>query len=64
MPWCLLQLTAVDAMRSLVDDWNFSDAQFVEFVGPAMQLLVTILKGSSELDSQTLVSGPGAKTRT
>jgi hypothetical protein len=50
-----MQLTAVDAIRALVDDWNFNDEQFVEFVGPTMQLLVHMRKDCEELDSQTLV---------
>jgi hypothetical protein len=33
-----LQLTAVGTLRSLVDDWNFSDEQFAEWVGPTMQV--------------------------
>ncbi|KAG1675440.1 hypothetical protein FOA52_001738 [Chlamydomonas sp. UWO 241] len=48
-----LQLTAVSTLRSLVDDWNFSDEQFAEWVGPTMQLLVHMLKAADELDSQT-----------
>ena len=43
-------------MRTLIEDWNFKDEGFTEFVGPTMQLLVNALKGCSELDSQTLVS--------
>jgi len=48
-----MQLTAVDALRTLIDDWNFRDEQFVEFVGPTMTVLVRNLSDASELDSQT-----------
>jgi hypothetical protein len=51
----VLQLTAVSALSTLIDDWNFSDTQFVEFVGPAMQLLVALLGQAAQLDSQTQV---------
>ncbi len=54
---CPTQLTAVDAMRTLVDDWNFSDEQFVGFVGPCMERLLFYAADSDELETQTHVGG-------
>lgn len=50
-----VQMTAVSVLSTLVDDWNFSDTQFVECVGPVMTLLVQLLGNAVELDSQTQV---------
>lgn len=36
----------------MVDDWEFSEAQFLEFVGSSFQLLASFLQGAAEFDSQ------------
>lgn len=51
-----LKLSAVAALRTLIDDFGFANQQFVEFVGPVMTLLTAVLRASSELDTQTQVS--------
>lgn len=45
----------VSSMRALVEDWEFQEAAFLEFVAPALQLLANILHDSIELDTQLQV---------
>ena len=44
----------------MVDDWEFSDAQFTEFVGTAFALLAAFMGAASEFDSQLQVQMPPA----
>ena len=39
----------------MVDDWDFSEAQFTEFVGTTFTLLAAFMGASSEYDSQLQV---------
>ncbi|CAL8468538.1 g8078 [Coccomyxa elongata] len=50
-----LQLAAVSSLRALVEDWEFQEAPFLEFVAPALQLLAALLQESTELDTQLQV---------
>lgn len=36
----------------MVDDWEFSEAQFLDFVSSAFQLLASFLRAAAEFDSQ------------
>ena len=48
--------------KAMVDDWEFSEAQFTEFVGTTFTLLAAFMGVSSEYDSQLQVgalSTPG-----
>ncbi|GAX73146.1 hypothetical protein CEUSTIGMA_g599.t1 [Chlamydomonas eustigma] len=49
-----IQLSAVDTLRALVEDWNFKDEQFAPFVGTCMQQLSQILVHAHDLDTHTL----------
>lgn len=54
-----LQLAAVAALRTLVDDFGFDEAAFKQHVPAAMHHLAAMLCSSSELDSQTQVKRVG-----
>lgn len=47
-----MQLMAVGTLRALVDDWEFDEAQFLEFVPPCFQQLASLLSSAEEFDSQ------------
>ena len=51
------QLTAVSSIRTLVDDWNFNDEQFIPFVRPCVEHLMSYVVESEELETQTHVRG-------
>ena len=42
--------------QAMVDDWEFSEAQFTEFVGTAFALLAAFMGTASEFDSQLQVT--------
>ncbi|KAL4857594.1 Importin-11 [Chlorella vulgaris] len=50
-----MQLAAVASLRALVDDWEFEEAQFLEYVGPCFQQLAGLLGCAAEFDSQLAV---------
>ena len=52
-----VQLTAVGAMRALVDDWNFIDEHLVPFVRPLVERLMNLAIETDELETQTHVGG-------
>ncbi len=45
----------VSSLRALIEDWEFQEAPFLEFVAPALQLLAALLQESTELDTQLQV---------
>ena len=45
-----------------MDDWEFSEAQFTEFVGATFTLLAAFMGASAEYDSQLQV-GAGANKK-
>ncbi len=47
-----IHLAAVAAVHALVDDWEFEEVQFAEYVPTCFQLLGTLLQESSEFESQ------------
>jgi hypothetical protein len=47
-----IHLTAVSALHGLVDDWEFDEVQFSEFVAPTFQLVAGLLQGATELEAQ------------
>lgn len=47
-----LQLAAVASLQALIDDWDFEEAQFLEFVGPCFQLTAALLQSAAEFDTQ------------
>lgn len=47
-----VRLAACSALRSLIDDWNFDEQQFTAFIGPTIQLLLSLLSSASEFDTQ------------
>ena len=51
-PDMALALAGVDGLRALVTDWDFDEAGFAEYVGPALELLARLLQGSAEFDTQ------------
>jgi len=67
-----IHLGAVAAVHALVDDWEFEESQFAEYVPTCFQLLTTLLQESSEFEAQveifSLISliidrlGPSAAT--
>lgn len=42
----------MSSLRALVEDWEFQEAPFLEYVAPTLQALAGMLQGSSELDTQ------------
>jgi hypothetical protein len=61
----VLQLAAVSALRTLVDDFGFEGQGFVGVLPAVLRALCGMLQASEELDTQTQVRGsqqPGAKT--
>ncbi|KAK9830439.1 hypothetical protein WJX72_011753 [[Myrmecia] bisecta] len=50
-----LQLAGVTSLHALVDDWEFTEAQFLEFVGPCFELLMAFLQSAAEYDTQLQV---------
>ena len=42
----------VSSLRALVEDWEFQEAPFLDFVAPTLQALAGMLQGSQELDTQ------------
>ena len=47
----------MSCLHSLVDDWDFNEAQLREFTGPALQLLAAMLHGMEDFESQLQVGG-------
>lgn len=47
-----MALAGVDGLRALVTDWDFDEAGFADYVGPALELLARLLQGSAEFDTQ------------
>ena len=47
-----IHLAAVAALHAMVDDWEFDESQFKEFVPVCFQLLASILQEVSELETQ------------
>ena len=45
----------VNSLRELVEDWDFQEGPFMEFVAPALQLLAGLLHNSGELETQLQV---------
>ena len=45
----------VTSLRELVEDWDFQEGPFMEFVAPALQLLAGLLHSSEELETQLQV---------
>lgn len=45
----------VNSLRELVEDWDFQEGPFMEFVAPALQLLAGLLHTSGELETQLQV---------
>ncbi len=45
----------VNSLRELVEDWDFQEGPFMEFVAPALQLLAGLLHSSEELETQLQV---------
>ena len=45
----------VTSLRELVEDWDFQEGPFMEFVAPALQLLAGLLHTSGELETQLQV---------
>ncbi len=45
----------MSSLRALIEDWEFQEAPFLEYVAPALQLLAGLLQDSNELDTQLQV---------
>ena len=45
----------VNSLRELVEDWDFQEEPFMEFVASALQLLAGLLHNSGELETQLQV---------
>lgn len=45
----------VNSLRELVEDWDFQEGPFMEFVAPTLQLLAGLLRSSEELETQLQV---------
>eukprot|EP00200_Dunaliella_tertiolecta_P006752 CAMPEP_0202339348 /NCGR_PEP_ID=MMETSP1126-20121109/1250_1 /ASSEMBLY_ACC=CAM_ASM_000457 /TAXON_ID=3047 /ORGANISM="Dunaliella tertiolecta, Strain CCMP1320" /LENGTH=1084 /DNA_ID=CAMNT_0048929889 /DNA_START=100 /DNA_END=3354 /DNA_ORIENTATION=- len=52
-PDACMKLTAATSLTALIGDWNFSEAQFSEFVGPLLHLVTSALPELHEMDSHT-----------
>lgn len=52
----------VASLRALLEDWEFQETPFLEFVAPALQLLAALLQESTELDTQLQVCCVQAST--
>ena len=50
-----LQLAAVSALQSLVDDWDFREEQFVGIAGAAFAALTPVLRSAEDYDAQLQV---------
>jgi len=50
-----VKLAACASLRCLVEDWNFTEEGFVEFVPECLRALFDFLKGSGEYDTQLQV---------
>ena len=50
-----VRLSACSCLRSLVDDWNFDEAQFEPSMGAALEALVSFLKTAEQHDTQLQV---------
>jgi len=50
-----VQLSAVNGMRALVEDWGFCEGRFLEFAAPCFERLFALLDKAAELDSQLQV---------
>ena len=50
-----VRLSACSCLRSLVDDWNFDEAQFEPAMGAALEALVGFLKAADQHDTQLQV---------
>ncbi len=46
----------VTSLRALIEDWDFQEAAFMEFVAPYLQLLANLLQESTEFDTQLQVT--------
>ena len=57
-PDMALALAGVDGLRALVTDWDFDEAGFAEYVGPALELLARLLQGAAEFDTQLQARPP------
>lgn len=47
-----ISLAATASLRALVDDWDFDESEFIEFVSPIFQSLSQLLDTTVELDAQ------------
>ena len=59
-PDLALALAGVDGLRALVTDWDFDEAGFADYVGPALELLARLLQGSAEFDTQLQARAPSS----
>ena len=50
--WVGIQLAACQALRTLIDDVNFFEEEFVPFVDPCLRLLLLAMQAVTQLDSQ------------
>lgn len=50
-----LQLTALSTFKTLIDDWNFYEDQFLEFCWPVLRCLFSMAHTASEFDTQLQV---------
>ena len=51
-PDAAVQLAATAALRALVDDWAFEEGPFVPYVASCLDLLLRLLRGAAEFDTQ------------
>ena len=51
-----LSLAGCAALQDLVNDWDFVEEPFMEFVGPCLHLLAQMLHGATSFDTQLQVS--------
>jgi hypothetical protein len=45
----------VCSLRALIDDWEFQEGPFLEYVAPSLQLLAGLLQRSDHYDTQLQV---------
>lgn len=53
-----IALAGVTALHELVSDWDFTEQQFLEFVGPCLEQLATILHAAAQYETQIQVAFP------
>lgn len=51
-----MSMAGVAALQDLVQDWDFQEEAFMEFVAPCFQLLALRLQETNELETQIQVS--------